>query len=95
MPNILVNPLNEQKPVQGHAAPRLASLEATTIGLLDISKPGGSVFLDRLESLLKQNYGVREVIREAKPTFARPAPPEVIGRLRRARVRAVIEALAD
>ena len=95
MPNILVNPLNEQKPVQGHAAPRLASLEAATIGLLDISKPGGSVFLDRLESLLKQNYGVREVIREAKPTFARPAPPEVIGRLRRARVRAVIEALAD
>ncbi len=95
MPNILVNPLNEQKPAQGHAAPRLDSLEAKTIGLLDISKPGGSVFLDRLESLLKQNYGVREVIREAKPTFAKPAPPGVLDRLRRAQVQAVIEALAD
>ena len=95
MPNILVNPLDERKPVQGQPAPRLASLEGKTIGLLDISKPGGSVFLDRLESLLKQNYGVREVIREAKLTFAKPAPPGVIERLRRARIQAVIEALAD
>jgi hypothetical protein len=95
MPNILINPLDERKPPQGQPAPRLSSLEGTTVGLLDISKPGGSVFLDRLESLLKQNYGVREVVREAKPTFAKPAPPDVIDRLRRGQVQAVIEALAD
>ena len=63
--------------------------------MLDISKRGSSVFLDRLESVLKEDFAVSEVIREVKPTFARPAPPEVIGRLRRARVQAVIEALAD
>ena len=40
MPNILVNPLNEQKPAQGQAAPRLTSLEGTTIGLLDINWGG-------------------------------------------------------
>ena len=95
MPNILVNPLDEQQPVQGQPAPRLASLEGKTIGFLDISKPGGSIFLDRIESLLKQSYGVGAVIREAKPTFAKPAPPEVIDRLRQAKVEAVIEALAD
>lgn len=95
MPNILVNPLDERKPARGQPAPRLASLAGQTIGLLDISKPGGSVFLDRLETLLKQDYGVRQVVREAKPTFAKPAPPDVIDRLRRAQVQAVIEALAD
>ncbi len=51
--------------------------------------------MDRLESLLKEDFAVREVVREVKPTFAKPAPPEVIERLRRARVQAVIQALAD
>jgi len=89
----LVNPMNEAIPQAALPPPRLTSLAGRRIALLDISKPGGDVFLDRLEALLKERHGVASVIRERKPTFTKPAPPEVIERLRGAD--AVIEALAD
>ena len=95
MPTILVNPLDETPRVQGSPAPRLNGLEGKTIGLLDISKPGGGVFLDYLERRLRQRYRVAAVIRETKPTFTKPAPAEVLEKLRRHNVDAVIEALAD
>ena len=95
MSKTLVNPLDEAERPQRSPAPRLETLEGKSIALLDISKRGSSVFLDRLESLLKENFAVSEVVREVKLTFAKPAPPEVIERLRRARVQAVIQALAD
>ena len=93
MPIRIVNPLNESLPQAGPAAPRLPKLEGKTIALLDISKPGGSIFLDRIEYQLKTRYGVAAVIREMKPTFAKPAPPGVLEKIRAAD--AVIEALAD
>jgi len=93
MPITLVNPMNELAPQAAPAAPRLSQLQGKTIALLDISKPGGSVFLDRIEHRLKDRYGVATVIREMKPTFAKPAPAGVIEKIRAAD--AVIEALAD
>jgi hypothetical protein len=89
----LVNPMDES--VREAAAPalRLPSLKGKTIALLDISKPGGSVFLDRIEHRLLERHGVGHVIREMKPTFAKPAPPGLIEKLRGAD--AIIEALAD
>lgn len=93
MPVTLIHPGNE---TQTQAAPppaRLASLEGKKIGLLDISKPGGSVFLDRLEQILRERYRVAEVVRTRKPTFTKNAPAEVIEQLRS--MEAVIEGLAD
>ena len=95
MPTILVNPLDETPRTRGKPAPRLDYLSGKTIGLLDISKPGGSVFLDHLEQLLKRRYGVAEVVRAMKPTFTKPAPDSVIARFVDAKCDAVIEALAD
>ena len=93
MPIKLVNPMNEQTPAPAAAAPRLASLQGRTIALLDISKPGGAIFLDRIEHLLKTRFDIAGVIRASKPTFAKPAPAEVLEKVRGAD--AVIEALAD
>ena len=95
MPITLVNPLDETPRVVSLPASRLDTLDGKKIGLLDISKPGGSIFLDHLELLLKQRYGVAEVIRAMKPTFTRPAPDAVIAKFVDARCDAVIEALAD
>jgi hypothetical protein len=85
--------MNETAVQAQAAAPRLATLQGKTIALLDISKPGGSVFLDRIEYRLRTAHQVATVIREMKPTFAKPAPPETLERIRSAD--AVIEALAD
>lgn len=95
MPITLVSPLDETPRIFSKPAPRLSSLTGKTIGLLDISKPGGSIFLDRLEQLLKQRYGVTEIVRAMKPTFTKPAPDTVIAKLLDAKCDAVIEALAD
>ena len=93
MPTVIVNPMHENQQTNASAAPRLKTLAGKTIGLLDISKPGGSVFLDRLERLLQERYGVARVVRAAKPTFTKRAPDEVMEKL--SGVDAVIEALAD
>jgi hypothetical protein len=93
MPITLVHPGNESKPQAAAPPARLESLRGKKIGLLDISKPGGSIFLDRLQELLTAQYGVAEVVRAKKPTYAKNAPPQVIEQLRG--VDAVIEGLAD
>ena len=88
-----VNPLDEAASATREAAPRLDTLAGKTVALLDISKPGGSVFLDRLERVLVEEHAVKEVVRVSKPTYTKPAPAEVLEGLRF--VDGVIEALAD
>jgi hypothetical protein len=89
----IVHPGNERVPQAATPPARLAGLAGKRIGLLDISKPGGSIFLDRLEELLRTRYGAAEIVRARKPTFAKKAPPEIMAQLRE--LDAVVEALAD
>jgi hypothetical protein len=93
MPITIVHPGNENVPKAATPPPRLAALAGKRIGLLDISKPGGSFFLDRLEEIFKTKYGVTEVVRVRKPTYTKNAPQQVIEQLRG--LDAVVEALAD
>jgi hypothetical protein len=88
----LLDPTSERQPAARPRVPRPASLRGLTVGLLDISKPRGDVFLDRLEELLA-GRGV-EVLRFRKPTFAKPAPADLRQEVA-ARCEAVVEALAD
>ena len=89
----LVNPLDGRGGQPLEPAPRLDGLAGKTLALLDISKPGGSHFLDRLEDLLIERWGVARIVRETKPTYTKPAPASLIEKL--AFVDGVIEALAD
>ena len=68
------------------------NLQKKTVGLLDISKPKGDFFLDRIANRLhEKGIGVR---RFSKPTFTRVAPIELKNEIA-ASCDAVIEALAD
>jgi hypothetical protein len=80
--------------VERRQAGRLATLEGKVVALLDISKPKGNVFLDRVEELLRAEARPRAVLRVAKPTFAKPAPDGLRQELL-ASADAVVEALAD
>ena len=95
MTTVLINPLDEGPRPAGAAAKRLDTLTGKTLGLLDISKPGGSFFLDRIESVLKDRFGVARIIRATKPTFTKPAPVELLEKLVGDRAEAVVEGLAD
>jgi len=89
---IVLDPTGEMAPVQRELTVRPGDLSGRTVGLLDISKPRGNVFLDHLESLLVQR-GLT-VQRYRKPTFTKPAPDELRGRIAQ-ECQLVIEALAD
>ena len=95
MSTILVNPMNEIRRERQQPARRLATLSGKTVALLDISKPGGRVFLDRLSELLTAHYGVNKIRRLTKPTYTKQAPNDLIAKLSGQYCDAVIEALAD
>ena len=89
---VLLDPTAERSPSIRPRLPRPASLEGKTVGIMDISKPRGDVFLDRLDALLTER-GIK-VIRYRKPTMTRPAPIELRQRIG-TEVDLLIEGLAD
>lgn len=91
-PRVLLDPTAGRSAVDLLPAPRPSSLEGRTVGLLDISKPRGDVFLDRIEQRLIDSGAT--VKRFRKPTFAKPAPVDLRHEIATT-CDAVIEALAD
>ncbi|MEN9505681.1 MAG: hypothetical protein RI958_1607 [Actinomycetota bacterium] len=89
---VLLDPGSERHVVERSRIARPASLEGQVVGLLDISKPRGDVFLDRLEARLVE-AGAR-VERYKKPTFTKPAPVDLRHEIA-TNCTLVIEALAD
>ena len=89
---VILDPTAEDIPVQRERSPRPESLAGLTVGLLNISKPRGDIFLDRLEERL-DSFGAH-VERYAKPTFTKPAPVDLRREIA-STCDAVIEALAD
>ncbi len=89
---ILLDPTSERVPAERFRAARLATLEGQTVGLLDIAKMRGDIFLDRLEQRLEE-HGAK-VIRYKKPTFTKPAPIDLRHEIA-VQCDAVVEALAD
>jgi hypothetical protein len=88
----VLDPTAEDAPATRALLARPARLEGLQIGLLDISKPRGDVFLDRLEEQLRgRGCAVR---RFAKPTFTKPAPIDLRQEIAML-CDVVIEALAD
>ncbi len=64
-----------------------------TVGLLDISKPGGDLLFEKFAALFAQR-GCR-VRRYTKPTFSRPCPDPLRRRILQDGVSGVVSALAD
>ena len=89
---ILLDPTGELQPAHRERSPRPTSLAGKVLGLLDISKARGDIFLDYLDEKLS-TMGVT-VKRYRKPTFARVAPVDLKHQIV-AECDAVIEALAD
>jgi hypothetical protein len=88
----VLDPTGERASLTRPRIDRPASLDKMVVALLDISKPRGNVFLDRVETRLNEQ-GL-QTKRYAKPTFTKPAPVDLRERIA-AECGAVIEALAD
>jgi hypothetical protein len=89
---VLLDPTGERSPATRERVARLDTLAGKTVGLLDISKPRGDLFLDTVEARLRDRGA--EVLRFKKPTFTKPAPVDLRHEIA-TQCDAVIEALAD
>jgi hypothetical protein len=88
----LLDPTNERRVTTMERVGRPQTLKGLTVGLLDISKARGDVFIDRLEERLSE-IGA-DVRRFKKPTFTKPAPVDLRHEISM-QCQVVIEALAD
>ena len=89
---VLLDPTSERSLAIRERLPRPETLQGLTVGLLDISKARGDLFLDQLEQRLSaQGASVR---RYTKPTFTKPAPADLRKQIA-LECGAVVEALAD
>jgi len=88
----LLDPTGERGSIERPRAARPPGLDGQVVGLLDISKPRGEVFLQQLAARLTARGAT--IKRYSKPTFTKPAPPDLRRRIAE-ECDAVIEALAD
>ncbi len=89
---VLLDPTAERSPTLRPRLPRPESLDGLTVGLLDIAKPRGDVFLDRLDERLRER-GIATK-RYKKPTNTRTAPVPLQQQIA-TEVNLVIEGLSD
>lgn len=92
MTRILLDPTSEHGAAEREPREKPSSLAGLKVGLLDISKARGDVFLDRIDALFAER-GV-ETVRFKKPTFTKPAPLDLVQDIA-TRCDVVVEGLAD
>ena len=89
---VLLDPTSERTPTRRPRLPRPEKLDGLTVGILDIAKARGDVFLKRLgERLGERGIAYRHY---AKPTNTRPAPLPLAQQIA-TEVDVVIEGLSD
>jgi hypothetical protein len=89
---VILDPTAERSPTIRSRLARPERLDGLTIGILDIAKARGDVFLNRLAELLRERgHAVKQY---AKPTNTRPAPITLRQQMA-TEVNVVIEGLSD
>ena len=89
----ILDPTDERAPIGLRLATRPDQLHGT-LGIIDITKARGDIFCDEVERLLHERLPEIDIIRLRKPTFTKPAPPDLRDEVG-TRCQAVIQALAD
>ncbi len=92
MTTMLLDPTAETSAATRPRLKRPLDLTGLTVGLMDISKPRGDIFLNRIETLLKDRD--IQVKRFIKPTFTRVAPTDLKQEIA-GEVDLIVEGLAD
>ena len=89
----ILDPTNETVPPMGRPAPRLDTLAGKTVGFISNGKEGTKGFFGHLEQMLKDDYGVAEVVFRTKSNYSAPADPPIAAEIKN--WDAVISGLGD
>ena len=74
----VLDPTAEEDRNEPALAPRLRSLRGATVCLLSNGKSGTKGLFDHLERLLRDRWGVAEVVRRTKANYSAPAEAELM-----------------
>ena len=89
----VLDPTNETAPPLGQPAPRLTSLAGKTVGFISNGKEGTQGFFAHLDRMLRDEFGVADVIRRVKSNYSAPAAPDIVDEIRR--WQAVVTGIGD
>jgi hypothetical protein len=79
----VLDPTNETAPPLGLPAPRPASLAGKTVGLISNGKEGTRGFFAHLDRMLRDEYGVADVIMRVKSNYSAPADADIVDKIKR------------
>lgn len=79
----VLDPTNELNAVGGQAAARLSSLEGKTVGFISNGKEGTKGYFAQLERLLREDFGVAEVVWRTKSNYSAPADPHIVDEIKK------------
>lgn len=76
----VLDPSYEEEPAgfERPARPSPASLRGATVGVISNGKAGTRPFFDHLERLLRDEWGVGDVVRRTKANYSAPAERELV-----------------
>jgi hypothetical protein len=89
----VLDPTNETVPPLGEKAPRPASLAGRTIGFVSNGKEGTKGFFAHFDRMLREEFGVADVIMRVKSNYSAPADRDIVDEL--ARWHAVVTGIGD
>ncbi len=77
----VLDPTNEMKTAETVLAPRLASLEGLTVGIITNAKEGTKGYFTHLERLLRDEMGVTDVVWREKSNYSAPMDAHIVQEL--------------
>jgi hypothetical protein len=89
----VLDPTNETAPPLGKLAPRPASLVGKTVGVISNGKEGTKGFFAHLDRMLREEFGVADVVLRVKSNFSAPADRDIVDEI--ARWHAVVTGIGD
>lgn len=77
----VLDPTNEAAPPLGRIAPRAGSLRGKTVGLISNGKEGTKGYFTHLDRMLREQFGVANVISRVKSNYSAPADAHIVGEI--------------
>ena len=89
----VLDPTNEHAPPLGRPARRAASLTDRIVGIISNGKEGTKGFFTHLDRMLRDEFGVADVVLRTKSNFSAPADRDIVDEI--ARWHAVVTGIGD
>lgn len=78
----VLDPTPGTAPVAGKLAPRLDTLQGKTIGFISNGKEGTKGFFRHLDLILRDEYGVANVVSRTKSNYSAPADAHIVAEIK-------------